>query len=96
MAEKDVELAGIYLCPHVPDSGCACRKPQTGLAEEAARDLGLRLSESVMVGDKQSDLELGRRIGSSFVAQIVAKSDALALADGHFESLAELAAELLS
>ena len=95
LAEKGVELAGIYLCPHAPQEGCPCRKPETRLAERAASDLGLDLAKSVMVGDKLSDLELGRRIGSKFVAQIVAKREPLAQADGHFESLTELATRLL-
>ena len=95
LAESGVELAGIYLCPHAPEVGCNCRKPQTRLAERAAKELGLSLSESVMVGDKKSDLDLGRRIGSWYVAQIVAKREPLTEADGHFESMNELAFELL-
>jgi D-glycero-D-manno-heptose 1,7-bisphosphate phosphatase len=94
LAESGVKLAGIYLCPHAPDEGCRCRKPETQLAEQAAGELGIELAESVMVGDKLSDLELGRRIGSSYVAQIVAKREPLAEADGHFESLTELASKL--
>ncbi|MCA9778695.1 MAG: HAD family hydrolase [Candidatus Eremiobacteraeota bacterium] len=92
---EGVEIAGIFLCPHAPDEGCRCRKPQTALAEQAARELGLDLKESVMVGDKLSDLELGRKIGASYVAQVVAKSQPLDLADGHFDSLKDLAIELL-
>lgn len=91
-----VELAGIYFCPHTPDEGCSCRKPETELAERAARDLNLNLSDSVMVGDKLSDLQLGKRIESEFVAQIVVKGKAaLDQADGHFSSLDELADQLL-
>jgi D-glycero-D-manno-heptose 1,7-bisphosphate phosphatase len=95
LVDGGVELAGIYLCPHAPDQGCSCRKPETQLAQRAAEDLGLVLTESVMVGDKLSDLELGRRIGSRYVAQIVAKREPLSQADGHFESLTELASQLL-
>lgn len=92
---QGVELAGIYLCPHAPDEGCGCRKPASDLAHQAAQDLGLELGESVMVGDKPSDLELGRRINSSFVAQITAKASPDASADGNFSSLEELAQFLL-
>ena len=92
---EGIEIAGIYLCPHAPDEGCRCRKPEPALALQAASELGLDLESAVMVGDKLSDLELGRNIGASYVAQVVAKNEALAEADGHFQSLKELAAEFL-
>lgn len=96
LSHQGIELAGLYFCPHAPDEGCACRKPETELAQRAAKELGLELAQSVMVGDKLSDLKLGRRIGSRYVAQVVVKQKApLAEADGHFESLTALADHLL-
>ncbi len=47
----------VYLCPHRPDEGCPCRKPAPGLLLQAAADLGLDLSRSVMVGDAASDVQ---------------------------------------
>ncbi len=91
LAESGVELAGIYFCPHAPSEACDCRKPEPGLAQLAASELGLELEQAVMVGDKESDLELGRRIGASYVAQIAAKGQPPMQADGRFGSLAELA-----
>ena len=93
---EGVRLAGIYFCPHAPQAQCRCRKPARGLADQAALDLGLDLSDAVMVGDKASDIELGRTIGSSYVAQITAKAAPCPAADGHFESLRELARHFLS
>ncbi len=58
-----VHLSGIFSCPHAPDEGCACRKPADGLSRQAADQLGFRLAESVVVGDKPSDLALGHRLG---------------------------------
>lgn len=94
LAEGGVELAGIYFCPHAPTEACDCRKPEPGLAQLAASDLGLDLAQAVMVGDKESDLELGRRIGARYVAQIAAKGQSPMVADGCFTSLLELAAHL--
>ena len=50
-------------CPHTPDEGCGCRKPEPGMLLAAAEDLGLELEASFMIGDKSSDVEAGRRAG---------------------------------
>lgn len=57
-----VEAAGgridaFYICPHHPDDGCACRKPQPGLLLQAAADHGLTLSECLFVGDSITDFQ---------------------------------------
>ena len=56
-------LAGFYYCPHHPDAGCACRKPAPGLLERAAREQGIDLGASWMIGDILDDIEAGRRAG---------------------------------
>ncbi len=53
----------IQMCPHVPEDGCACRKPAPGLLLEAARQFSLDLSQSMLVGDALSDIQAGRRAG---------------------------------
>jgi D-glycero-D-manno-heptose 1,7-bisphosphate phosphatase len=58
------ELAGIYCCPHRPDEGCACRKPGTALLLLAARELDFDPRATIVIGDKTSDVELGRRVGA--------------------------------
>jgi len=60
---EGVELAGIFVCPHRPEDGCACRKPEPGLLLTAARTLGLGLGESWLVGDTTRDLEAAARAG---------------------------------
>jgi histidinol-phosphate phosphatase family protein len=59
---KGIELAGIYSCPHGPEDGCGCRKPAPGLAHQASKDLGLDLTDSLVVGDRASDLGLARAL----------------------------------
>jgi histidinol-phosphate phosphatase family protein len=56
-------LDGFYYCPHLPQAGCACRKPAPGMLERAAREHGITLSESWMIGDILDDIEAGRRAG---------------------------------
>lgn len=63
LARQGACLDGIYSCVHRPDEGCDCRKPGTALAIRAARDLGVNVSRSAMIGDKAVDIELGRRLG---------------------------------
>jgi len=56
-------LDGFYFCPHAPQGGCDCRKPAPGLIERAAREHGVSLAESWLVGDILDDIEAGRRAG---------------------------------
>ncbi|HET8612398.1 MAG TPA: HAD family hydrolase [Sphingomonas sp.] len=62
---RGIIIAGWYLCPHGPADGCSCRKPGAGLAEQAARELGLSLPGSFVIGDKRSDVELADAIGAT-------------------------------
>lgn len=69
-AERGVEFAGVYHCPHHPEGSvarwklaCSCRKPEPGLLLQAANELGLDLARSVIVGDKISDMLAGQRAG---------------------------------
>jgi D-glycero-D-manno-heptose 1,7-bisphosphate phosphatase len=52
-----------YFCPHLPESGCACRKPSPEMIRHAARGHDVDLTRSFFVGDKNSDLECGRNAG---------------------------------
>ncbi|MEW6049653.1 MAG: HAD-IIIA family hydrolase [Candidatus Zixiibacteriota bacterium] len=68
---EGVALDGIYYCPHhprgtVPEYArfCYCRKPNPGMAEQAARELGIDLRRSLVIGDKLDDLHLGDIVGA--------------------------------
>jgi D-glycero-D-manno-heptose 1,7-bisphosphate phosphatase len=56
-------IDGAYICPHTPEDRCTCRKPQPGLLLQAAKDLPIDLSHSVMIGDALSDLQAGKAAG---------------------------------
>lgn len=65
LAEEGIQLDGIYFCPHRPDEHCACRKPETGMLDQAAEELGFDKQASFVVGDKPCDIELGQRVGAA-------------------------------
>jgi len=67
LSDNGITLDGVYYCPHTPDDGCDCRKPAPGLLQRAAVDLALVLSDSVIIGDKLSDVEAGVRAGCQVV-----------------------------
>ena len=50
-------ISGIFYCPHSPGAGCSCRKPKTGLLEQAEAELGVSLIDSYFVGDSLKDLQ---------------------------------------
>lgn len=64
LAADQVRLDGIYVCPHVPEDKCACRKPGTGMVTAAAAELGFVPAETFVIGDKPCDIELGQAVGA--------------------------------
>lgn len=76
LANDAVKLDAIYYCAHHPSVGeppyrfdCDCRKPKTGLINQASQDFDIDLASSWMVGDRYSDIELARnaRLKCAFV-----------------------------
>ena len=59
LAQSGIPIAHIELCLHHPDEDCLCRKPKPELLKRAAVYLGVDLSRSIMIGDRESDLEAG-------------------------------------
>ena len=56
---KGCRIDGVYMCPHIPDQECTCRKPRPGLILRAAQEMSLDLTRSVMVGDAWTDAQAG-------------------------------------
>ena len=74
LAVDGAHIDGLYICPHHPEAkeeqyrkACNCRKPKTGLLEQAAVDLNLDLTKSFMVGDRWSDLKCGVAAGATSI-----------------------------
>lgn len=58
-------IEAVFFCPHGPDDGCSCRKPEPGLYNEIARRLHVSLEGVISIGDKLSDVEAARTAGAS-------------------------------
>jgi len=86
LAAEGVHVDGFYRCPHGPDDGCACRKPNPGMLYAAAADLGLDLEASVMVGDKASDALAGLAAGCRGIMLVDEVTDQ----DGEVETAVDL------
>ena len=61
--KEGVKIDKIYFCPHAPETLCDCRKPKPGMLLNAANELNIDLARSIMIGDKDSDVQAGQSAG---------------------------------
>ena len=68
------KVDGFYYCPHSPHASveryrtdCECRKPKPGMILAAARDHGIDLSTSIVIGDRWRDIEMGLAAGTKAI-----------------------------
>lgn len=68
MLRRVVESGGVidavFYCPHAPDAGCACHKPQPGLLTDIADRLRIRLDDVPAIGDSLGDIRAARAAGA--------------------------------
>lgn len=64
-SSEGVTISKVYYCPHHPETTgiCECRKPAPGMILQAIKGFDLDISQCVLIGDKETDLEAGRRAG---------------------------------
>lgn len=62
---ENIKISRVYHCPHHPDftGECECRKPKAKMILDAQKDLNIDLKNSILVGDKNSDIEAGIKAG---------------------------------
>jgi len=63
LASQGIELAANFICPHLAEAGCACRKPGIGLVRDYVNAAPLDRERSAVVGDRDTDVELARNLG---------------------------------
>ena len=62
-ASQGIAFDEVLICPHLPEDGCACRKPRPGLLTRFLASHDIDLAASAVVGDRQTDLQLADQIG---------------------------------
>ena len=103
LADRGVDLDGIYFCPHHPTEGssqyckpCHCCKPGPDMILDAAKFLKIDLARSYMVGDKTSDLKAAVNAGVAHKILVETgkplTDEGHALAEAVYPSLVEFAA----
>ena len=92
-------IDAIEYCPHMPDSGCPCRKPKPALLHNIAKRLDCSLINTPFVGDRVSDIQAAEAVGAQPILVLSSMTDQEALAPyGYvpvFSSLAEYVDALL-
>jgi len=86
-----------FVCPHGPDDGCGCRKPAPGMVLAAARALGVRPADCVLIGDTGADVEAAHAAGARavLVPNAVTRSEEIARAPEVAADLPAAVARLL-
>ncbi len=63
LASQGVRFVGNFICPHLPEAHCGCRKPATGLVRDFVNAATIDRERSAVVGDRDTDLELAANLG---------------------------------
>ena len=61
--ETDFEALNVYMCRMFEEIACTCRKPQPGMILRAAEEMSIDLSQSILFGDKESDMQAAQAAG---------------------------------
>lgn len=65
--DNGIDLDEIFICPHLPNEACNCRKPKTGLVEEFLRTADIDKTLSFVCGDRNSDRQFAKNVGIKFI-----------------------------
>src|SRR3989344_4804123 len=73
LEREGIRIEKTFFCPHGPNDNCSCRKPKPGMLEEAKKMYGLNLKEAWMIGDRQTDIQLGKIVGCKTILVLTGK-----------------------
>jgi D-glycero-D-manno-heptose 1,7-bisphosphate phosphatase len=66
----NIEIEGVFCCPHAPNENCDCRKPKTGMVKQAQEIIDIDFENSWMVGDKDSDIQMAKNANIKNTIQV--------------------------
>lgn len=63
--KRGIIINRVYYCPHHPEisGACSCRKPEPGMILQAQEEFDIDLADSLMIGDKERDIEAALQAG---------------------------------
>jgi D-glycero-D-manno-heptose 1,7-bisphosphate phosphatase len=61
--KNNIQILDTFHCPHIPGSGCNCRKPKPGMLLEAKKKYNINMLESWLIGDKEDDISAANSSG---------------------------------
>jgi len=61
--EQSILIHMTLMCPHRPEDNCTCRKPLPGMITELAKWENVNLSQSILIGDENGDVQAGCNAG---------------------------------
>lgn len=62
-----IKILKTYVCPHIPEDNCECKKPKPKMILDAAKEFDVDLASSYMVGDRQTDIMTGVNAGTKTI-----------------------------
>jgi len=81
LRKEGIVINAIYFCPHHAEKGigkykieCECRKPKTGMIDNAKKDFDIELKESYIIGDKTDDIVMGKNAGCKTILVLTGKA----------------------
>jgi histidinol-phosphate phosphatase family protein len=95
LAKSEIEIEFVFLCPHLPEDNCGCRKPGTQLGQKAILEHDLSPPLSYVVGDQESDVIFGKNLGCTAI-QVKGDAEKSAITDYYSNSLSDAADWILA
>ena len=69
------KIRSVNYCIHLPDEGCDCRKPKTGMVEAVTKGLNIDFKETYFIGDSKLDVGAGKNAGTKAILLLTGKTD---------------------